>query len=185
MTNSTQNKSLKNQHLASNPNPNQVNPDLKSLSSSISDLKSDKPMNKSLSIITGANISILEENEDIASTKDSDLNSLYSLNDQMFSKLFPNNDRKMSVVSLMSCKEPEHDINSKSNNDLSLYYKVLIQGLDSNDVDKVKKWLQSISNEDEVKEREALLVELKSLNRDYLNKLLVVLLRVMSAGGCA
>jgi len=61
----------------------------------------------------------------------------------------------------------------------------LIQGLDSNDIDKVKKWLQSISNEEEVKEREALLVELKSLNRDYLNKLLVVLLRVMSAGGCA
>jgi len=82
----------------------------------------DSETNKSKSVLTGANISILEEIEDAASTKDSDANSLYSLNDQLFSRLFPNNDRKMSVVSLISCKELEYTamktLNKKLKNNL-------------------------------------------------------------------
>lgn len=96
----------------------------------------DSETNKSKSVLTGANISILDEIEDAASTKDSDANSLYSLNDQLFSRLFPNNDRKMSVVSLISCKELDYTENGHSKQTVkeqSLYYKVLLQGLDSND----------------------------------------------------
>jgi len=99
-------------------------------------INEDSETNKSKSVLTGANISILEEIEDAASTKDSDANSLYSLNDQLYSRLFPNNDRKMSVVSLISCKELEYSENALSQqkySEQSLYYKVLVQGLDSND----------------------------------------------------
>lgn len=141
----------------------------------------DSETNKSKSVLTGANISILEEIEDAASTKDSDANSLYSLNDQLFSRLFPNNDRKMSVVSLISCKELEYTANENSKQKIkeqSLYYKVLLQGLDSNDYSKIKKWLMNIESD------LPRMHELHLLSRDNLHKLLVMLLRVMNEGGC-
>jgi len=155
----------------------------------ISELKNTDSMTKSVLTISGANISILEENEDIASTKDSEANSLYSLNDQLFNRLFTSNERKMSVVSLISCKELEKESNSnhdsdKKDNPSSLYYKVLIQGLDSNDYSKVKKWLTNIESDADGSDQNSRLNELRKLSREYLQKFLIVLLRIMSEGGC-
>lgn len=87
----------------------------------------------------------------------------------------------MSVVSLISVKELEYTENALSqqkDKEQSLYYKVLVQGLDSNDYSKIKKWLVNIDSD------LPRLQELHLLSRDHLHKLLVMLLRVMNEGGC-
>lgn len=76
---------------------------------------------------------VFNEDEELSSTKDSDRNSLSSLNDQIYNKFF-SGDHRMSVVSLMSCKESVQ-LGAK----IPFLLNLLIQGLETSDVEKLRK----------------------------------------------
>lgn len=109
--------------------------------------------------------------EDNSSTKDSDRTSMSSLNDQIYAKYFTD-DRKMSIVSLLSCKDSIH-IGSQA---IPFELGILIQGLETDDTEKVKKFLNGIDD--------SRLNQLSGLSKDQVRLFMHQLMRLLSESGC-
>jgi len=78
----------------------------------------------------------------------------------------------MSVIDILSCKE----FIQQQPQAIPFELQMLVQGLDTNDNEKVKKFLNGLDD--------FRLKQLVGLNKEHVRMFLIQLMRLMSEGGC-